>query len=88
MNDDRTRRIRATLIRDWDPPEVGDNPHLSDEYDRYIPGILRLIESRCSVEQLTDHLGRMESEEMGLEPSPGETRRAAQAVLASWAASS
>ncbi len=34
-------KIRAILLRDWDPLNVGDNPHLEDEYDAYIPELLR-----------------------------------------------
>ena len=36
--------IRAILLNDWDPLIVGDNPHLSDEYDDYIPAIVKLLE--------------------------------------------
>jgi hypothetical protein len=32
---DRTQRVRAILLKDWDPLIVGDNPHLSDEYDDF-----------------------------------------------------
>lgn len=86
MSKDPTERVRAILLTDWDPLIInGYGP--PDEYDRYIPDILCLLESRCTVEQLTQHLGRIESEEMGLEPSAEATHRAAKSVLASWGAS-
>jgi hypothetical protein len=31
------KEIRAILLGLWDPLSIGDNPHLSDEYDAYIP---------------------------------------------------
>ncbi len=86
MADINTQRIHAILLGDWDPLGVDGNPHLSDEYDRYVPDILRLIESHYSLEQLVEHLGRIETETVGLEPSPQETRKAAAAVLARWKA--
>ncbi|HYP57752.1 MAG TPA: hypothetical protein VEQ35_05645 [Beijerinckia sp.] len=83
--DERTQRVRALLLRNWDPLDVSDNPHLSNEYDRYIPGILRLLDSHCSIEQMERHLARMETEEMRLELIPEETARAARAVITGWA---
>jgi hypothetical protein len=53
---DHTRCIRAILLKDWDPLGVGDNPHLSDEYDAYIAGILRLLDTHCTVDQLERYL--------------------------------
>lgn len=55
-DDDRTQKIRTILFEDWDPLGVGDNPHLSDEYDDYIPGILRLLDAHCTAGQLEQYL--------------------------------
>jgi hypothetical protein len=53
------------LLQKWDararrlqprPLGVGDNPPLSDEYDAYIAGILRLLDTHCTVDQLERYL--------------------------------
>ncbi len=53
---DRTKRIRTILVKDWDPLGVSDNQHLTDEYDAYIPGILRLLDNHCPADQLERYL--------------------------------
>jgi hypothetical protein len=50
--EDKVNIIRQILLKDWDPLSVGENPHLSDEYDDYIQGVLRLLDSHCNAEQL------------------------------------
>jgi hypothetical protein len=40
-DEDRAQRVRNILLKDWDPLIVGDNPHIADEYDDLIPGILQ-----------------------------------------------
>ncbi len=57
MSDDNTvQKIRTILLEDWDPLGVGDNPHLSDEYDAYIADILCLLDTHCTVDQLERYL--------------------------------
>ncbi|MGB6176653.1 MAG: hypothetical protein WBF43_10045 [Methylocella sp.] len=61
MNDDkRTQSIRTILLKEWDPLIVGDNPHLSDEYDDLIPSIVGLVENHCTLEQLERYLKDIE----------------------------
>jgi hypothetical protein len=61
MNDDkRTQSVRTILLEDWDPLIVGDNPHLSDEYDDLIPSIVGLVGNQCTVEQLERYLKDIE----------------------------
>jgi hypothetical protein len=86
--DDRVERMRAILFRDWDPLELNDNQCLANEYDRYIPDILRLLDGNCTVGQLERRLPKMEAEEMGLSLAPEKTTRAAREVISSWTASS
>lgn len=57
---DLTQCIRTILLRDWDPLIVGDNPHLSDEYDDLIPTIVGLLGNRSTVEQLERYLKDIE----------------------------
>lgn len=58
--------IREILWRDWDPIGVNDVPEASDEYDSYVGGVYRLLASRCSAEELIDHLFVIETQTMGL----------------------
>lgn len=60
--------MRAILLRDWDPLVVGGNRYLTDEYDDYLPGALRLIESNCSAAELQSYL---EDVERGWGTKPG-----------------
>lgn len=62
--------VRAILLRDWDPLVVGGNRYLIDEYDDYILGALRLIESNCSAAQLQSYLEDIERG-WGTAPGPG-----------------
>jgi hypothetical protein len=48
--------VRAMLLRDRDPLSIGENPNLADEYDAYMPGLLRSIDSNCSADQLESYL--------------------------------
>lgn len=73
MNIEKT--IRTILLSDWDPLVVGDNPNLTDEYDDYLPGALRLIESNCSAAQMQSYLEDIEKG-WGTEPGPGAARAA------------
>lgn len=84
MSKDPTERVRAILLSDWDPLIVGDNPRLSDEYDDYIPAILQLLESHCTVEQLEQHLIWIEREDMGLPRVSDGISQAAKNLLACW----
>lgn len=52
--------IRLILLRDWDPLIIGDNPHLSDEYDDIIPSIVRLLRHNVTPEQLESYLKDIE----------------------------
>ena len=65
--------IRAILINDWDPIGVSDVDQAQDEYDSYIPGILKIISSGGGVSELSAHLLAIERNEMGL---PGNYLRA------------
>jgi hypothetical protein len=71
----RTQEIRAILLKDWDPLGIGDNPNLADEYDHYIPAILRLFDTHGTVEELERYLADIE-EKWELTPDPAASRAA------------
>jgi hypothetical protein len=55
-NEGRSQTVRVILLKDWDPLGVGDNPHLADEYDDYIPAIIQMLDDRCTIQQLESYL--------------------------------
>ncbi|MGH6811918.1 MAG: hypothetical protein ACREDM_06060 [Methylocella sp.] len=83
-NSEKSQSVRTVLLREWDPLIVGDNPHLSDEYDDYIPAIVRLLESHCTAEQLERHLTWIEMHDMGLPQLSGGISQAAKKLLVCW----
>jgi hypothetical protein len=66
---ERTQEIRTILLKDWDPLGVGENPNLANEYDDYIPGILRLLDAHGAEAQLERYLRDIE-EKWQLTPDP------------------
>jgi len=85
-HEDQIQRVRAILFDDWDP--VGFGPLLpADEYDAYIPGIIRLLENHCTCEQLEAHLVRIEKDWFGEAQASGKARLAATNLVTSWSAS-
>lgn len=75
--------VREILLRDWDPIIIGDNPHLVDEYDHYIPDIIELLDRHCSAEAIEKHLRQIEANAMGLTPPLEQARRAARNLVSS-----
>lgn len=62
--------ISAVLFERWDPLAVRaqDKRWPRDEYEGYAAGILELIDHAASDEVVAEHLARLESAWMGLEP--------------------
>ena len=60
------RSVRAILLLDWDPLDIGDNPNLADEYDAYIPGILRLMRERAAADEISQYLEILEIKLQGI----------------------
>jgi hypothetical protein len=75
-------RLRAILLSEWDPLCVGDNPNLADEYDRYIPALLALLQGDADEAEIAKALQRIEKEQIGMQsPSSGIERAATQIML-------
>lgn len=61
--------IREILLSTWDPIRIGENPHLFDEYDDYIPEIKQLLESKsASHKELQRLMVSFEKEKIGTSP--------------------
>ena len=79
------REISTILFRDWDPIGVSDDSECPDtEYESYVGGVYRLVTLGGDVNELAQHLGRIETEQIELEKPDREERcrRVAQKLLA------
>ena len=65
----KLKEAKIILMNEWDPLDVGDNPHLEDEYDAYIPRILKIVAEGTTVEAIADGLKNIEYE-LGLTLPP------------------
>ncbi len=80
MSGVEVRWIRDILLEYWDP--IGGVP--ADEYDSYIPGIMRRLET-SDAHGLADHLLRLERSDMGVpEPSLDRARETADALFEAY----
>ena len=75
---EKLREIRLILLTVWDPINVGENPALADEYDRYIPDLVRLMNDGASAAEIEACLKRVEGD-LGI--NTGAERRHRAAIL-------
>jgi hypothetical protein len=68
--------VRSILPRDWDPLCIGDNPNLSDEYDEFLPKLLRLLDAGKSVTAIAAYLVSVENY-LEILPRPEEAMQVA-----------
>jgi hypothetical protein len=68
-----TARVRAILLKEWDPIGVGHEPRAQDEYDSYAPQIAGMVLRDMSKAELAALLLTIEHDLMGL---PGNEARA------------
>lgn len=76
--------VSSVLFERWDPMKVRaqDARWPRDEYEGYAAGLLELIDHAASDDVIAEHLARLESAWMGLEPpSPLAHRLAVVAEL-------
>lgn len=74
--------IRTTLMSDWDPIGIKDEPACADEYDRYVGGVYRLLASGATPEQIAHHLVQIENDMMGLRATPHDRLDVAEKLAA------
>jgi hypothetical protein len=74
-------RIRTILIREWDPIGVNNMVGTQDEYNDYVEGILRMLESGADQAEITQHLHYLEYDYMGLSQSRGRNESVAARLL-------
>lgn len=76
--------IRDSLMRNWDPLGVRDNPDAQNEYDSYIIRIAEILSANADQYALGRHLTNLEQSSMGLPGHPPRCDRAARALLVSF----
>jgi hypothetical protein len=78
MTTDRvTHKVRAILLNDWDPIGIAGVPQAADEYDRYVGQLAQMVEAGSSISDLSEHLVRIEVDDMGLRGNHDRARSVA-----------
>jgi hypothetical protein len=58
--------VKEILFREWDPIGINSNPSLSDEYDSYASGIVRLLQAEADEYKIAEHLRNLQRVSMGM----------------------
>lgn len=77
-----TNKIREILLESWDPLSVGDNPHLSDEYDSYLSWFVSAVENQYSIGDIYNKLSEIEKNNLCSTTSHEKKLTAAQRLFA------
>jgi hypothetical protein len=81
-----TPELRAILLADWDPLQVGDAAQAQDEYDDYVGVLGRLLRDGADTKAIADYLTSCERG-FGFLTRPDQLTGVATRI-ASWYASS
>lgn len=71
----------------WDPIGVAGTPQARDEYDSYVPQVIKRLLADASAEEIAQYLDSIESGSMGLTRLFGrrkETSKAAELLIESY----
>lgn len=79
----RIETVKKILLQEWDPFCVGDNPNLADEYDPFVPDLVKILQENCSVDQLQKHFIKIE-QELQSPTSAGQRLKTATALHNFW----
>jgi hypothetical protein len=74
-------KIRSLLLQEWDPIGVRGVPAASDEYDSYVPPLVKMVMSKKSLGELAEYLLKVEKTEMGLHGDNNRARSVAARLL-------
>ena len=74
--------IRHVLLHDWDPIGIADFPEARDEYNGYVDGVYKLLESGATVRDVAAHLAQIERDTLGLSTSLEGPRDVAEKLCA------
>ena len=73
-------KLREFLLSEWDPIGVGSIPEAEDEYDDYIPGLMRLMDQNSNESGIFQYLWEIETERMGLGMDRQHTERCSEKI--------
>ena len=74
-------QVQEVLLEKWDPLFVIANDGFRDEYDPFIPYLIKMLERGTTAEELATHLDNIRVEILGLWPRPAEAMEAASELL-------
>lgn len=75
------RVVRRILLSNLDPIGIRDVPQAQDEYDSYIPNIVKKIASGADKSELARFLIQVEIEDMGLAGDPARAEKVAEILI-------
>jgi hypothetical protein len=70
--------VKVALLKEWDPIGIKDFVEAEDEYDAYVPDLVRLLMARKSASDIFAYLWQLETEHMGLDGDRLATARFAK----------
>jgi hypothetical protein len=77
------RRVDEVMHYVWDPISVSDMPMARDEYESYVPQVVRLLNENANEEQIASYLNEIVTERMGLQSNLDATSDVVS-VLLDW----
>jgi hypothetical protein len=80
-------RVDEIMHYIWDPIGVAGTPQARDEYDSYVPQVIKRLLADAKAEAIAEYLDSIESDAMGLTRLFGrrkETSRAAELLVESY----
>jgi hypothetical protein len=75
------RKVDEVLFYVWDPIGVSFCPAARDEYQRYLPKVLALLQDDVGAPSVAAYLDDVATARMGLEARPEHSMRVAQLLL-------
>jgi hypothetical protein len=75
------RRVDEALFYIWDPIGVAEAISTRDEYSRYIPEVISLLESDADATKIAAYLTSVQTERMGMRANDGLSRTTAKHLL-------
>jgi hypothetical protein len=73
--------VRLALLNEWDPIGIKEFFKAADEYDAYVPDVVRLLMAHKSEKEIFNYLWQLETEHMGLEGDRTATLRFASRLM-------
>jgi len=67
--------VKRTLLYEWDPIGAGEEPAAQDEYDSYVPVIVRMLTNGSDDNAIAEHLTSIETKQMALVSGAGMMER-------------